>query len=125
MGKIDVINDFSNDAGFWEHTKFLSSLPSLYSLLIPFFPQTDDGHERIPPGLSPIDIARRQGHGEIVKLLEDHQRKLDVEKEERHQERRDAGCMNSDSDDEDFEEKRKIAKLRERRRQEGEGGGQE
>ncbi|CAD7924630.1 unnamed protein product [Amoebophrya sp. A25] len=68
--------------------------------------------EAIPRGLSPMDVARRQGHGEIVSILEEHQNKLAREREVRHQERRDAGCLNSDSDAEDAEDRYLLKKYR-------------
>ena len=41
---------------------------------------------------------------------------VDGEKEARHQERRDAGCLNSDTEDEDGADRRLVAALREQRK---------
>mmetsp|Transcript_22222 Transcript_22222/g.56053 ORF Transcript_22222/g.56053 Transcript_22222/m.56053 type:complete len:349 (-) Transcript_22222:249-1295(-) len=71
--------------------------------------------ERMPPGLSPMDIARRQGHGEIVTILEEHQKKQQREKEARHAERHEAGCMNSDTEDEDGADRRLLKVYREKK----------
>ncbi|CAD7926322.1 unnamed protein product [Amoebophrya sp. A120] len=69
--------------------------------------------EKMPPGISPMDVARRQGHGEIVNILEEHQAKQAKEKEARHEERRQAGCLNSDTEDEDGEDRFKLKRYRE------------
>merc|ERR1712194_20431 len=68
----------------------------------------------IPAGISPLDIARRNNNGQIVGLLESHLAKKAAEKEIRHRERREAGCMDSDTDGEDFQDKELVRKYREK-----------
>lgn len=71
---------------------------------------TKRGDVPLPVGISPIDIARRNNNKDIMNVFQKHQEKLDREKEVRHQQRRDAGCMNSDTDEEDWHDQQKLKK---------------